>query len=510
VKGFLGKRLWLCLACLCTVVVLSCFVVMRGRRTPPVTSYPPDGVNVLLITLDTTRRDHLSCYGYGRKTSPHLDALAQDGLLFEHCVAVSNWTLPTHASVLCGLYPTTHGAHLLPVDEPLLREGHPELLPSGVMSEACATLAEVLQGSGYRTGAIVANTLYLQRAYGLDRGFEYYDDRCDCEVCRPPQSPGLPRRIPYRRADRITDEALGWLESDSGGRNFFLWLNYLDPHDPFFPPPPYDKRFRDDAARRLEQSFPRERVWYQEMDWWGKSRDYLLVSGVPLPEEHRSWLTGQYDGEIAFMDEQIGRIFDWLRARGLYEHTMVLVTGDHGENFGEHNLLDHNFRLYEPEVAVPMIVKLPHERHRGERRTAGVQHPDLMPTILTELGLEVPAGVQGSSMLGTIPDRDLFVESYVNPEHAKIAPRFNRMQWALYRGAWKYLEYSDGARELFQLGDDPGELHDLADHRPEVVDDLAARLSRRRQEIQPLGPPEVARRLRPDTAQKLRDLGYVQ
>jgi arylsulfatase A-like enzyme len=503
-------RTWVWVGCALGVVLLAGGIVIVRATRPAVVSHDPgDGINVLLISLDTTRRDHLSCYGYARPTTPDLDALAADGMLFEKCIAVSNWTLPTHASMLCGLFPTSHGAHLLPIDEPLTREGHPDLLPSGVLSDSCVTLAEVLQAAGYRTGAVVANTLYLQRAYGLDRGFDYYDDRCDCEVCRPPQRPAAQRRIPYRRADEITDLALRWLKSDSQGKNFFLWLNYLDPHDPFFPPAPYDTRFRDEASRRVEQTFGGARNWEVETAWWGGLRDRLLVTGERLPPEARSWLVSQYDGEIAFMDEQIGRLLNWLRSSGLYERTIIVVTGDHGENFGEHHLLDHNFQLYEPEVAVPLLVKLPFSRSAGARVQEGVQHTDLMPTVLEALSLPVPAVVQGRSLLRESETADLMVEAYINPEHARIAPRFNRIQWALYRGHYKYLEYSDGQRELYNLSVDPGELSDLAKKRPAVVEELAGALSQRRREIRPLGPPQVATRLRPDTEQKLRDLGYL-
>ncbi|MBI3465115.1 MAG: sulfatase-like hydrolase/transferase, partial [Planctomycetes bacterium] len=152
-------------------VVVASVMAVRGTDRAALTQKRTKGLNVVLVSLDTVRQDHLSCYGYERNTTPRIDALAKDGLRLTRCAAVSNWTLPSHASMLCGLYPTTHGAHWATTDVPHVNAKN----PAGLMKAECVTLAEVLREAGYRTGAVLANPQYLQKAYQLDQGFDHYD-----------------------------------------------------------------------------------------------------------------------------------------------------------------------------------------------------------------------------------------------------------------------------------------------------------------------------------------------
>lgn len=474
----------------CLLVVLALLGLRFSLHSTSPEAEGPAGV--LLISLDTTRRDHLSCYGYTRETTPEIDALARDSLLFSKAVAVSNWTLPTHASMLTGLFPSSHGAHWADLTDP----DHPPASPATPILSSCDTVTEILQAAGYRTAAVVANA-WLNEDMNFDQGFDVFDNR-----------PGTPP-APYRQAEEITEAAIEWLEQRSY-KPFFLFLNYMDPHVPFNPPPPFNTRFREGNRTGTPQ-----RSWGNQ--FWAETRARVLGSERPLAERTHRLFVDHYDQEIAYLDSEIGRLLDWLRENRLYDGTLIVLTADHGEALGEHLILGHGLGLYEPEVAVPMIVKLPNQERTGVE-DVGVQHTDILPTILDVLSLETPPGVQGESML-TASERPLYVEEYVDPENAKRAlasdpggwKRFGRRQWALYRGSLKLIEYSDGTHELFDLREDPGELHDLSDSRDNVGGQMQADLGILRDLITPIaaGPsgssPFSTQRIR-----RLKDLGYLQ
>lgn len=494
VRRFSSSRSMLGVAAVLLVGLAVAFLMLREPPVKPVAH-----ANVLLITLDTTRSDHLSCYGYEHNTSPHLDALADDGLLFERCIAASNWTLPTHASMLTGLYPPRHGAHLLATgaraQEATLHSGagpevlHDYLHGSGVLHESCTTLAEVLRQAGRRTGAIVANRPSLQRAYQLDQGFDYYDDAAG-------ESPA-----PYRDARIIADEALEWLDDDRS-KPFFLFLNFMDPHAPYNPPAEYLANGPGSTAQ------PREQSWQSEQELWSMTGFHVMSDKRQINAEGLRYFTTRYDGEIGYMDAQIGRILAWLREKGLYDSTLIIVTSDHGEAFGEHFIFGHGFRLYEPEVQVPMLVKLPGGQRKG-RIDRPVHHVDVMPTVLQLLDLPPSAQMHGVSLLSST-SRDLFVQQNVFLALASVFPWCNRAQWAVYRDHLKYIEYSNGDQELYDFAQDPGERNNLASSRPRDVHALQQALQQWKEQTRSPIPPAPPSELDPETAEQLRDLGYVQ
>ena len=443
--------------------------------------------NVLLISLDTTRKDHLSCYGYPRETSPNLDDLARDSLQFDRAVGVSNWTLPAHASMLTGLYPTTHGAHWAG----LLEEDDEPRVPAGALAKSCDTLAEVLDEAGYRTGGIVANH-WLRKSMHFDQGFEHYDDR----LPNPPPEPPPP----YRQADEIIEETLAWLAQEDE-RPFFLFLNLLDPHAPFNPPPPFNARYRSNKKGPVLRSWG--------IQFYTETVNLVNLHNRPLSPRTQQLFFNRYDAEIAFLDHELGRLFDWLREEGLYDHTLILVTADHGESFGEHGLMAHGVGLYEPEVAVPMLIKLPYSERTG-RVDYGVQHVDIFPTVLDVLDHPDPPLVQGQTMLEPI-ERDLYVEEYICDRMARMWPRVNKRQWALYRGDLKLLADSTGHMELYDLASDPHEENDLAQERAEDREALYSALLQWHERLKPLEDNPSA----PDdfdseeTIKRIQGLGYL-
>jgi len=315
--------------------------LLRGEKilAPSIGQAPQDidltGANILLITLDTTRADRIGSYGYAAAETPRLDALASEGVLFEQAVTPTAFTLPSHASIMTGLYPPFHGVRL---------NG------GAALADVQVTLAERLAASGYRTGAVMG-AFVLDQRWGLSQGFESYDD--DFEIA-PDQK--LDLAGVQRPGGRVVDIGLEWLEQPDE-RPFFAWLHFYDPHKPYDPPEPYRSRF----------------------DGGGKS--------------------GLYDGEIAFTDAQVGRLLDWLDDRGLAENTIVVVVGDHGESLGDHGEKEHGYFIYDATVKVPLIVRVPGSGLQGVRVPAQVRTIDILPTVLDLVGVEAPDPLHGESLV---------------------------------------------------------------------------------------------------------------
>ncbi len=298
---------------------------------------------MVLITLDTTRRDRLGCYGYSRKTSPNLDALAARSVVFDRAVAASSWTLPSHASILTGKFPSSHGADYDPEGPLRLTqaiegpEEWAEYRASG-LSPTETTLALLLREQGYRTAAVVGGP-WMKRVFGLDRGFEIYDDEGIGDVNG-------------RLASEVTASALGILRRTNGP--FFLFLNYFDPHGPYEAPSPFGGSFGVEPGDR-------------------------------------------YDEEILYMDHHLGRFFEGMKKDGVFDDSLILVTADHGELLGEHGKMGHGASLFEEEIRVPFLVKYPGDEVAPERSGEPVHHVDVLPMILESLGLS--PGARGQKPL---------------------------------------------------------------------------------------------------------------
>ena len=311
----------------------------RGRLERP---------NVVLVTLDTTRRDRLGCYGYSRPTSPHLDAFAERSVVFERAVAASSWTLPSHASIFTGMFPSSHGADYDPEGPLRLTqaiEGPEEWAgyrASG-LSPSETTLALLLREQGYQTGAVVGGP-WMKRIFGLDRGFETYDDEDIGDVNG-------------RLASEVSTAALEFLETTESP--FFLFLNYFDPHGPYEAPAPFGGSF--------------------------------------LGEEP----SDRYDEEILYMDHHFGRLLDGMKRNGIFDGSMILVTADHGELLGEHGKMGHGASLFEEEIHVPFLVKYPGDEVAPARSGEPVHHVDVLPLVLERLGLS-PSGRSRQPLLAEV------------------------------------------------------------------------------------------------------------
>ncbi|MCD6405090.1 MAG: sulfatase-like hydrolase/transferase [Planctomycetes bacterium] len=423
--------------------------------------------NVIVVVLDTLRPDHVSCMGYPRPVTPHIDHFAETATLYRRAKSVSSWTLASHGSLFTGLWPRSHGARF--AEEELLKDSGNNV--RGVaypLRDDVATLAEVMGRQGYSTAGIVSNYVWLCPYFRLNRGFQYY-------FCAPrykqaligkhektPVSPLLDgllqvvdRRCdgnynelkPYYRAPEITHKALSWLEKHRG-KAFFLFLNYWDPHIPYNPPAPYDEMF---PGRRSP------RGW--KLDWVKGSMP-VMRGEKDIDPLRRESLVSQYDGEIAYMDHWVGRFFEGVKTLGLFDNSLIVVLSDHGESFGEHHYLEHCACLYEDEAAMFLTVKHP-DQSQGAVVDSLVQTHDIMPTILRDLHILSTGEMEGQPLDEiTHP-----IVSELYPPLGRVevyGDRFNRRLVALYSADMKLIRSTKGTVELYNLADDPGELKNLS------------------------------------------------
>ena len=392
----------------------------------------PSAPNVLLIGVDTLRADHMSVFGYERPTTPNLERLADEGVRFASARSQAPWTLPSFSSILTSLYPSRHGAG---------RGGHDEWTP---IDPSTTSLAEVLARVGYETQGIVANGL-ISPQYGLDQGFEAYRWAWTFESV----DSDVPRVVEFVEGHTNTP----WL----------LFWHIMDPHLPYTTTDEYREGFTDpDYGGRF---VGKRGVPFDVLDPRPGRRWYVHEGPPPPPDlsdEDRRFVHDYYDAEIAEMDAAVGRVLAALERSGQWERTIVGFVADHGEGLGDHDHYHHGYTLFDDQVHVPMILRVP-GRHAGvvvERPVASI---DLAPTILGALGLEPPAFFQGVDRLAAdAPTGDAYFIEY--PSYDSSA------QKAWVEGGFKYLHDPVFHTEaLYHVTADPGETRDVAADHPEVV-----------------------------------------
>ncbi|MEM9552791.1 MAG: sulfatase-like hydrolase/transferase [Acidobacteriota bacterium] len=404
--------------------------------------------NVLIVTFDTTRADHIGCYGHAAADTPVVDRLAAEGVLFEHAIAPVPITLPSHSSLMTGKVPFAHGVR----DNGLF-----------VLGDEQTTLAEILRSAGYRTAAAIG-AFPLTAEFGIDQGFELFDDHLASPYEDLYGQRTLPKQEAFfdeRRASDVNAAALPWLEAHAE-QPFFLWLHYFDPHHPHRPPAPYDELFAHDL----------------------------------------------YDGEIAYADESLGVVIQHLERLGVADRTVIVLTSDHGEGRGEHDEETHSLLTYQSTLHVPLVVRLP-DGPRGRRVASRVSTIDILPTVLDVLGLAPPAEIQGRSLLPLIDGDGTAHRS--RPIYAETLSSRLSMGWgelrALVLDGKKYIH---GPRpELYDLDHDPSELDDLMTEQPELAEQMRQRLKRYLAEHAVAGlDGSVA--ADEETLRRLQALGYLQ
>lgn len=305
--------------------------------------------DVILIVVDTLRSDHLGSYGYERDTSPHIDSLAADGVLFEQVVAASAFTGPAVAAILTGNYPRFSGFGFN---------------DRAVLVEDQRTLAESFLSVGYRTAAFVGNP-YVSKEFGFGQGFEVYDQEM-------PQLERV-RGLPERKAGDTTDAALEWLGELGRHERVFLYIHYMDPHGPYTPPAEFLQRFTPERPGRRIPAAPQKGA--------NSGRGFVPHYQDVVDSRGYDEYVGRYDAEISYMDFHLGRLLDWLKANGRYENAVILLTGDHGEALGEYGFyFSHGHSVTPDQTSVPMILKAP-TAPPGTRLRVPVGHVDIFSTL---------------------------------------------------------------------------------------------------------------------------------
>ncbi|HUG53910.1 MAG TPA: sulfatase [Vicinamibacteria bacterium] len=386
---------------------------------PGLTVRNEDAPLAIVYLVDTLRADHTSPYGYHRDTTPELTAFARDSVLFEQAIAHASWTKPSVASLFTSLLPGRHRAVQLR-----------DSLDPGLV-----TLAEMLQTRGFATGAAVANSVIYTAGTNFDQGFDFFaglhgaDDR--------------PSKVV--EAGPVVDAALGWIEERRGFPNF-LYVHTMDPHVPYTPPPPFDRRYEPRPTPDHPGTDPR--FDFKE----------------PLDLER---LIAQYDGEIAYGDQEFGRFVRELKARGLYDRALIVFTADHGEEFNDHGKWLHGRSVFDELIRVPLVVKFPGQRGAGRRVAQQVQMVDILPTVLQELGLPVPTPpvITGHPLQAVVAGP--------TPEPPAVSEISHRgfVAHGMRTGRDKYIRrFSPEEDELyFDLTRDPGETVNLIEQHRERV-----------------------------------------
>ncbi|NIR86402.1 sulfatase [Candidatus Bathyarchaeota archaeon] len=442
------------------VPLAICFALVASlylERTPPLELSLPEGnlgamegPNIILVTMDTVRADHTSAYNYPRETTPALEDLARESTLYLNAIAPGDMTLSTHASLFTGLPVNWHGAH------------RSDQYPAGQpLAQGFDTLSEVLANHGYLTAGVVANHGYLGHRFGLDQGFHYYDDRAPISYSRWTWR-GLFRELlcniftiwihpsflnsPYRKAEQIHSEALKLIEKlHKRNRPWFLFLNYMDAHTPYQPPPPFDTRFPS-----IDPAF----TWrkYREM------KQEILRQEYKITTKEKQHLLSLYDAGIAYLDHYLGIFLEQLKKRGLYEGSLIIVTSDHGEAFGERELIGHEMSVYQDQVHVPLLVKYPNSA--AEMKVSEiVSLISIPPTVLEVTGLKSQKGFRRMNLRKIPMGEPTIVVSESYPHG--VLPRFERVERAVFRNSYKFIHSTEGKREFYDLSLDPNETQNL-------------------------------------------------
>jgi len=460
--------------------LLSCGAPESVRDTSPV-SRPP----VVLITLESMRVDHLGAYDGGSTTrpetpvSPVLDALADETTLYERAHSVTSWTLSSHASLFTGLYPTAHQTRA----------------PTARLGDDYETLAERLGRVGYQTGAVVSGP-YLRRSHNLTQGFEWVDEstanplqpRAHTDITNPGMEAGLIRFI-----ERVRDP----------DRPFFLFAYFWDPHFDYLPPAPYDAMFEREGSERIDL------------------RDFDINDAIhpEIPSSQLDYILSQYAGEIRATDELLGRFFDLLRQRGLWEDSLVIVTADHGEEFFDHGEKGHKKNLHVETVQVPLFIKYPAGQgpEAGTRDARLVSLVDIVPTVLELVGADPAEPSHGRSLLAPPdPQRPIFFEllsSWYVQQGDKTVEEIE--DWAGVRlsdGKLLIRRDDPGTVAYYDLAEDPGEQENRAGTAPRAVSELVGHLTeeqRRWESDAALFEPGGSAALDREASAQLCALGYL-
>jgi arylsulfatase A-like enzyme/Flp pilus assembly protein TadD len=427
------RRILIAVAVIIVAIGAALYFRKRPAEVTPTNSIVQKP-NVLLITIDTLRPDHLGAYGYTKIQTPVLDRIAQNGILFRDAVCQTPLTLVSHSSIFTGLNPNVHGVR----DNAYF-----------TLSANHKTLAEYLKENGYTTAAFIGSAI-LDRRHGLGQGFDWYSHY---------QPTIIVGNESQRRAEEVVSEALDWLRKSNSQSPIFLWLHLYDPHSPYNSPEPFRSQYAN----------------------------------------------APYDGEIAYTDHVLGVLFAQLEQQGFMGNAVTVIMGDHGESLGEHKEFDHGYYIYDATVKIPLIISWPGHL-KARIVTQQVREIDVLPTIAELVGFQANGAVQGKSLTRLMNGQQTVIQpAYVESYTPKLYYGWSELA-SIRNGDWKYIQAPEP--ELYNLKNDPDEVHNLISEHP----DEARLLSEQLKKMIAVGQKaqdQKAEAMDADRLEQLASLGYI-
>ena len=484
---FIGCTFFILYIAVLSLVLSGTVASARDDQGSNATNY-----NILLITIDALRADHLSCYGYERPTSPHIDKIAEAGFVFEQATAPSSWTAPSMVSLFTSVYPINHG-----VVHGFIKN-RKTILNQEVFSPELVTLPEILKAHGYTTFGIAAN-LHLSEQFGFGKGFDYY-------TC-----------LPWSAAPDVNKIVAPWYDAINNSEKYFLWIHYFDPHHFYHARKPW---IEDYAPGELTQALKLSKKTVKQ-----------LTKSIPLLKKDNqalSRLIALYDSEINYVDHHIAEL---MQAFELEENTLIIITSDHGEEFLDHEMIGHGYNLYAETTTVPLIIKLPY----GSGKRVKNQHVsllDIMPTVLSLTDIPVPQQTMGAPLISpagevrTIGERFLYTElergevlnvkavltgdkKYIYDYGAESLPLSGRIKRA-WKKDWRYLfNFTEVIESLFDTRQDPREHVNLINEQPSLGEELKKQLNRWIASSHRYPVTQVQITPSQETQEQLKALGYI-
>lgn len=438
-----------------------------GRNAGAALGTPP----IIFIVIDTLRADHVGCYGYERPTTPNLDAFAETAVRFDNAAGASSWTVPSMASLVTGVYPWRHGVHTAQI-----RSGE-GVATQPVLSERFLTLAESLQEAGYVTFGVSANG-HMATEYGMGQGFENYQV-FDFANLTPVQDTLKEFRRPLRQAIR-------------GGKPYFLYIHYFDPHHPYLPRRPYLRKWLPDMPK-------------DEVIEYAHSQKFVKLITKGFFFEHpdqMQLLIDLYDSEVAAVDAAVGQV---LKSIPGADNALVIITADHGEAFGDHHNMLHGEDLYAETLRVPLLIRLPDKTNAGQVIKTPVSLVDLYPTLAAFAGATAPNYLDGLDLrpiiAGQQPQRALYATTRRSQDY----------RWsAVIDGGYKWVWHENKElQQLFNLQEDPTDQHDQGVASPDVLQALRGKWAARPQTGVLFPPGDTGKEISDEKRRELESLGYL-
>ena len=493
--------------------------------------------NIVLAVMDSARAKNISCYGYHKETTPHIDRIAEDSSIYENAIASAPWTVPSHASLFTGAYSRKHNAHS----------------KNKYLDDRYATLQGTLEKHGYETIGISSN-IWLSESFGFTRGFsefkhvwQLFQGVDNAEIGDAWRSArGLRASLSsvwkalgdnafsrgsallksgfnrvydqhfFTRYDsgarRINKIAKKWISQRIGGeRPFYMFINYMDTHGAYDAPEPYKFMYLPAGVDK------RKATQVANMGHW----EYVM-GGYELDGSEHKTLEAMYNGELAYTDYRVNELCDFLSDKGILENTLLIITSDHGDELGEHNLLYHSLCLYDTILRVPLIIRYPEFFKRGAAIKEQVQLLDIFPTILDMLGLhEDMSDMDGRSFLGG-SQREIAIAEYFGfhrtVERIKelfpglnhdVLEKYDRRLKVIRTNEHKFIQVPNDTDELYDLNSDPGEQRNIIHEKEEIAEELRGKLKEWESSFQS-EETETEVSIDERTKRRLRDLGYIE